>query len=74
MQPGKKTQKTGTSYDTLVYWELTTFKYVYFNCICIFAGKTPHLYRHDLLMLHSKQTNRLSLPLKTKIPEKLVPR
>ena len=25
-------------------------------------------------MLHSKQTNRLSLPLKTKIPEKLVPR
>jgi len=37
-------------------------------------GKTPHLYRHDLMMLHSRQTNRFSLPMKTKIPEKLVPR
>lgn len=48
--------------------------YVINNVLMSISGKTPHLYRHDLLMLHSKQTNRLSLPLKTKIPEKLVPR
>lgn len=39
----------------------------------IFSGKTPNLWRHDLMMIHSKQTNRFSLPM-NKIPEKLVPR
>jgi CNH domain len=39
----------------------------------LFSGKTPQLYRHDLLALHSKQTHRFSLHMK-KIPEKLVPR
>jgi len=45
-----------------------------FNVDVYILGKTAHLYRHDLLMLHSKQQNRFSLPMKTKIPEKLVPR
>jgi mitogen-activated protein kinase kinase kinase kinase 5 len=35
------------------------------------AGKTPQLYRHDLLSLLSKQSRRFSL---TRIPERLVPR
>jgi hypothetical protein len=34
-------------------------------------GKTPQLYRHDLLSLTSKQSRRFSL---TRIPERLVPR
>lgn len=38
-----------------------------------FIGKTPQLYRHDLIAIHSKQTHRFSLHMK-KIPEKLVPR
>ena len=42
-------------------------------CFLFFVGKTPQLYRHDLLALHSKQTHRFSLHMK-KIPEKLVPR
>ncbi|XP_055878819.1 mitogen-activated protein kinase kinase kinase kinase 5-like isoform X1 [Biomphalaria glabrata] len=37
------------------------------------SGKTPTLYRHDLMMLHTRQTSRFSLPM-NKIPEKLVPR
>lgn len=37
------------------------------------TGKTTCLFRHDLKMLHSKQANRLSLPM-NKIPEKLIPR
>nr|CAD7398996.1 unnamed protein product [Timema poppensis] len=37
------------------------------------VGKTPQLYRHDLLALQSKQTHRFSLHM-NKIPERLVPR
>lgn len=37
------------------------------------AGKTTHLYRHDLLALHNKQNHRFSMHM-NKIPEKLVPR
>lgn len=37
------------------------------------AGKTPQLYRHDLLALHSKQSHRFSLHV-NRIPERLVPR
>lgn len=40
----------------------------------IVLGKTPQLYRHDLLALHSKQSShRFSLHM-NRIPEKLVPR
>ncbi|KAF0308494.1 Mitogen-activated protein kinase kinase kinase kinase 5 [Amphibalanus amphitrite] len=35
--------------------------------------KSPCLYRHDLLALHSRQFNRFSLSV-NRIPEKLVPR
>lgn len=41
--------------------------------LCWITGKTTCLFRHDLKMLHSKQANRLSLPM-NKIPEKLIPR
>jgi len=40
--------------------------------MCI-IGKTPQLYRHDLLAMLSKQTHRFSLHM-NKIPERLVPR
>lgn len=51
------------------------------NQICVnllilliyFLGKTPQLYRHDLLALQSKHLHRFSLHM-NKIPEKLVPR
>lgn len=36
-------------------------------------GKTPQLYRHDLLAMQSKQSHRFSLHM-NKIPERLVPR
>lgn len=44
----------------------------YYWLICI-TGKTPQLYRHDLLAMLSKQTHRFSLHM-NKIPERLVPR
>ncbi|XP_060571002.1 mitogen-activated protein kinase kinase kinase kinase 3-like [Ruditapes philippinarum] len=58
----------------LLHARQCSWLYVVNNVLMSISGKTPHLYRHDLLMLHSKQTNRFSLPMKTKIPEKLVPR
>ncbi|XP_054281916.1 mitogen-activated protein kinase kinase kinase kinase 5-like isoform X7 [Macrosteles quadrilineatus] len=36
-------------------------------------GKTPQLYRHDLLALHSKQSHRFTMHM-NRIPERLVPR
>lgn len=47
--------------------------YVINNVMMTLSGKSPQLYRHDLLMLHSRQQNRFSLPM-NKIPGKLVPR
>ncbi|KAL3872660.1 hypothetical protein ACJMK2_035874 [Sinanodonta woodiana] len=47
--------------------------YVIKDVLMSISGKTPQLYRHDLAMLHSRQSNRFSLPM-NKIPEKLVPR
>jgi [mitogen-activated protein kinase] kinase 5 len=41
------------------------------NNLFLFSGKTPQLYRHDLLALQSKHARRFSL---TRIPERLVPR
>ncbi|XP_045171077.2 mitogen-activated protein kinase kinase kinase kinase 3-like isoform X2 [Mercenaria mercenaria] len=58
----------------LLHARQCSWLYVVNNVLMSVSGKNPHLYRHDLLMLHSKQTNRFSLPMKTKIPEKLVPR
>lgn len=42
-------------------------KYIYV------VGKTPQLYRHDLLALQSKQSHRFSMHM-NRIPERLVPR
>ncbi|XP_076463603.1 mitogen-activated protein kinase kinase kinase kinase 5-like isoform X2 [Babylonia areolata] len=47
--------------------------YVINNVLMSLSGKNGALYRHDLLMVHSRQTSRLSMQL-TKIPEKLMPR
>ncbi|KAL4238546.1 Mitogen-activated protein kinase kinase kinase kinase 1 [Mactra antiquata] len=58
----------------LLHARQCTWLYVVNNILMSISGKNPHLFRHDLMMLHSKQTNRFSLPMKTKIPEKLVPR
>ena len=59
---------------------LETWRYIYGSWdfvtqqfACIVSGKSPQLYRHDLLALHNKHTHRFSLPM-NKIPEKLVPR
>ena len=40
------------------------------------AGKTPSLFRHDLLGLHSKQTDRLTISMNAmhKLPSKFVPK
>ncbi|XP_052766523.1 mitogen-activated protein kinase kinase kinase kinase 3-like isoform X2 [Mya arenaria] len=58
----------------LLHARTCSWLYVINNILMSVSGKTPHLYRHDLMMLHSKQSNRFSLPLKTKFPEKFVPR
>ena len=47
--------------------------YVIKDILMTVSGKTPHLWRHDLMMIHSRQSIRFSLPM-NKIPEKLVPR
>ncbi|XP_052273224.1 mitogen-activated protein kinase kinase kinase kinase 5-like isoform X3 [Dreissena polymorpha] len=48
--------------------------YVINNVLMSLSGRTQHLFRHDLMMLYNKQTNLFSLPKKTKIPEKFVPK
>ncbi|XP_041352999.1 mitogen-activated protein kinase kinase kinase kinase 5-like isoform X2 [Gigantopelta aegis] len=57
----------------LVQARMCTWLYVIKDMLMSISGKTPHLYRHDLIMLHSKQTSMFSLHM-NKIPEKLVPR
>lgn len=57
----------------LLHARRSVWLYVIKDVLMSISSKTPHLYRHDLLMLHSKQTNRFSLPM-NKIPERLVPR
>ncbi|XP_064622128.1 mitogen-activated protein kinase kinase kinase kinase 5-like isoform X3 [Lineus longissimus] len=47
--------------------------YVVKDVLMSLSGKNPQLYRHDIIMLHAKQSNRFSLSM-NKIPEKLVPR
>ncbi|EEB11810.1 mitogen-activated protein kinase kinase kinase kinase, putative [Pediculus humanus corporis] len=61
-----------TAIDQL-YPRRTIWMYVIKDVLMTLSGKTPQLYRHDLLQLQSKQTHRFSLHM-NKIPEKLVPR
>ncbi|KDR20647.1 Mitogen-activated protein kinase kinase kinase kinase 3 [Zootermopsis nevadensis] len=61
-----------TAIDQL-YPRRTIWMYVIKDVLMSLSGKTPQLYRHDLLALQSKQTHRFSLHM-NKIPERLVPR
>nr|CAD7587452.1 unnamed protein product [Timema genevievae] len=56
-----------------LYPRRTIWMYVIKDVLMSLSGKTPQLYRHDLLALQSKQTHRFSLHM-NKIPERLVPR
>ncbi|GFO04072.1 mitogen-activated protein kinase kinase kinase kinase [Plakobranchus ocellatus] len=57
----------------LVHARRCIWLYAIKDILMSLSGKTPTLYRHDLMMLHTRQTSRFSLPM-NKIPEKLVPR
>ncbi|KAL8619572.1 hypothetical protein ACOMHN_019628 [Nucella lapillus] len=57
----------------LVHARRCQWVYVIKNVLMSLSGKTGVLYRHDLMMLHSRQTSRLSVQL-NRIPEKLMPR
>ncbi|XP_025072879.1 mitogen-activated protein kinase kinase kinase kinase 5-like [Pogonomyrmex barbatus] len=61
-----------TAIDQL-YPRRTIWMYVIKDVLMSLSGKTPQLYRHDLLAMLSKQTHRFSLHM-NKIPERLVPR
>ncbi|XP_075211270.1 MAP4K3-like protein hppy isoform X3 [Lycorma delicatula] len=61
-----------TAIDQL-YPRRTIWLYVIKDVLMSLSGKTPQLYRHDLLALHSKQSHRFSLHV-NRIPERLVPR
>ena len=52
-----------------------TWLYVIKDVLMSLSGKTPCLYRHDLIALHNVHKNKIStvLPM-NKIPERLVPR
>ncbi|XP_060519377.1 mitogen-activated protein kinase kinase kinase kinase 5 isoform X2 [Cylas formicarius] len=56
-----------------LYNRRTVWMYVIKDVLMTLSGKTPQLYRHDLLALQSKQSHRFSLHM-NRIPEKLVPR
>uniref|UniRef100_A0A1W7RA67 Mitogen-activated protein kinase kinase kinase kinase n=1 Tax=Hadrurus spadix TaxID=141984 RepID=A0A1W7RA67_9SCOR len=56
-----------------LYPRRTVWMFVIKDVLMTLSGKTPHLYRHDLLILCSKQTHRFSLPM-NKIPERFFPR
>uniref|UniRef100_A0A1B6D1M6 Mitogen-activated protein kinase kinase kinase kinase n=1 Tax=Clastoptera arizonana TaxID=38151 RepID=A0A1B6D1M6_9HEMI len=61
-----------TAIDQL-YPRRTIWMYVIKDVLMSLSGKTPQLYRHDLLALHSKQSHRFSMHM-NRIPERLVPR
>ncbi|GLG95818.1 Serine/threonine-protein kinase hippo, partial [Gryllus bimaculatus] len=56
-----------------LYPRRTVWMYVIKDVLMSLSGKTPQLYRHDLLALQNKQTHRFSLHV-NRIPERLVPR
>ncbi|XP_031356192.1 mitogen-activated protein kinase kinase kinase kinase 5 isoform X4 [Photinus pyralis] len=56
-----------------LYNRRTVWMYVIKDVLMTLTGKTPHLYRHDLLALQNKQSHRFSLHM-NRIPERFVPR
>ncbi|CAH0546153.1 unnamed protein product [Brassicogethes aeneus] len=56
-----------------LYNRRTVWMYVIKDVLMTLSGKTPQLFRHDLLGLQSKQSHRFSLHM-NRIPERLVPR
>ncbi|XP_053213147.1 mitogen-activated protein kinase kinase kinase kinase 5-like isoform X5 [Panonychus citri] len=59
-----------------LYPRRTTWMFVIKDVLMSLSGKTSHLYRHDLVALHSKNSHRFSLPMDSminKIPERFVP-
>ncbi|KAJ8959407.1 hypothetical protein NQ318_022097 [Aromia moschata] len=56
-----------------LYNRRTVWMYVIKDVLMSLSGKTPQLYRHDLLALQNKQSHRFSLHM-NRIPERLVPR
>ena len=60
----------------LLYPRRTQWMFVIKDVLMTLSGKTPSLYRHDLLGLHSKQSDRLTIGLNAmnKIPSKFVPK
>lgn len=59
-----------------LYPRKTTWLFVIGDVLMSLSGKTPHLYRHDLVQLHSKSSHRFSIPVDSminKIPERFVP-
>ena len=59
-----------------LYPRKTTWLFVIQNVLMSLSGKSLHLYRHELVHLHSKNSHRFSLPVDSminKIPERFVP-
>uniref|UniRef100_T1IIG2 Mitogen-activated protein kinase kinase kinase kinase n=1 Tax=Strigamia maritima TaxID=126957 RepID=T1IIG2_STRMM len=56
-----------------LYPRRTIWIYIIKDVMMSLSGKTPQLYRHDLVNLHNKHMHRFSLPM-NKIPEFFVPR
>ncbi|CAG9856132.1 unnamed protein product [Phyllotreta striolata] len=56
-----------------LYNRRTVWMYVIKDVLMTLSGKTPNLYRHDLLALQNKQSHRFSLHM-NRIPERFVPR
>ncbi|XP_074028055.1 MAP4K3-like protein hppy isoform X2 [Leptinotarsa decemlineata] len=56
-----------------LYNRRTVWMYVIKDVLMTLSGKTPQLYRHDLLALQNKQSHRFSLHM-NRMPERLVPR
>lgn len=60
----------------LLYPRRTVWMFVIKDVLMTLSGKTPSLYRHDLLGLHSNQSDRLTISRYAmhKIPSKFVPK
>ncbi len=60
----------------LLYPRRTTWMFVIKDVLMTLSGKSLSLFRHDLLGLHSKQTDRLTISMNAmhKIPSKFVPK
>jgi len=60
----------------LLYPRRTAWMFVIKDVLMTLSGKSQSLFRHDLLGLHSKQTDRLTISMNAmhKIPSKFVPK